>query len=114
MVTVGGNQKKYFMSRKTTHIQWAEKVWNPTTGCSPVSKGCTNCYAYDLSKKMQAQGIPKYANGFNPAFHPHALKIPYGWKEPSRVFVNSMSDLFHKDFTVAQIQEVFDVMNNCP
>lgn len=102
------------MSVNTTHIQWAEKVWNPTTGCSPVSKGCTNCYAYSLSKKMQAQGVPKYANGFNPTFHPHALKKPYSWTSPSRVFVNSMSDLFHNDFTISEIQKVFDVMNNCP
>ncbi len=97
-----------------SHIEWTEMTWNPTTGCNKVSAGCKYCYAEIMAKRLQAMGIEKYANGFNLAIHEDALNIPYSWKQPKIVFVNSMSDLFHKDIPFSFIQKVFDVMNDNP
>lgn len=96
----------------SSHIEWTEMTWNPTTGCNKVSAGCKYCYAEVMAKRLQAMGIEKYANGFKLALHEDALYIPYLWKKPKIVFVNSMSDLFHKDIPLSFIQRVFDVMNN--
>lgn len=98
----------------SSHIEWTEMTWNPTTGCNKVSAGCKYCYAEIMAKRLQAMGIEKYANGFNLAIHEDALNIPYSWKQPKIVFVNSMSDLFHKDIPFSFIQKVFDVMNDNP
>jgi len=95
-------------------IEWTEMTWNPTTGCSKISKGCKHCYAETMSMRLQAMGNPKYKNGFEITLHPDALKIPYSWKKPRIVFVNSMSDLFHEDIRFNYVQRVFQVMNNCP
>ncbi len=95
-------------------IEWTEMTWNPTTGCNKVSAGCKFCYAEVMSKRFQAMGVDKYADGFKVRVHPEALNIPYTWKSPKIVFVNSMSDLFHKDIPLEFIKEVFDVMNDNP
>lgn len=95
-------------------IEWTEMTWNPTTGCSKVSQGCKYCYAEIMSKRLQAMGIAKYKDNFKVRVHPHELKTPYKWKRSKIVFVNSMSDLFHKDVPLSFIQQVFDVMNDNP
>ena len=81
----------------TSSIEWTELTWNPTTGCDKVSAGCKYCYAEIMSRRLQAMGVEKYVDGFKVRQHESALAIPYGWKKPAMVFVNSMSDLFHKD-----------------
>lgn len=95
-------------------IEWTEMTWNPTTGCDKVSAGCKFCYAEIMSKRLQAMGLEKYKDNFEVRIHEDALKIPYTWKNSKVVFVNSMSDLFHKDVPLDFIQKVFKVMNNNP
>lgn len=95
-------------------IEWTEMTWNPTTGCSKISAGCKFCYAEVMTRRLQAIGLDKYKNGFNLAIHEESLTIPYEWKKPKIVFVNSMSDLFHKDVPLSFIKRVFKVMNDCP
>jgi protein gp37 len=92
-------------------IEWTESTWNPITGCTKVSPGCKHCYAERLAKRLQAMGQPNYANGFKLTMHEHALEIPLHWKTPQTIFVNSMSDLFHKDVPLEFIQRVFEVMH---
>lgn len=94
-------------------IEWTEMTWNPVTGCSKVSPGCKYCYAEALSKRLQAMGVTKYKKGFELALHPDQLALPYQWKNPKIVFVNSMSDLFHEGIPVSFLQDVFKVMNDC-
>ncbi len=91
-------------------IEWTESTWNPVTGCTKVSPGCMHCYAERMAKRLQAMGQPNYADGFKVAMHEHAVELPLTWKKPRTIFVNSMSDLFHKAIPVEFIQRVFDVM----
>jgi protein gp37 len=98
----------------TSSIEWTEMTWNPTTGCNKLSAGCKYCYAEVMSKRLEAMGIEKYAHGFKLTMHEDALSIPYSWKSPKIVFVNSMSDLFHKDLPLSFIKKVFEVMNDNP
>lgn len=93
-------------------IEWTEMTWNPVTGCSKVSSGCTFCYAEVMAKRLKAMGIEKYSNGFEVALHEDALLTPYSWKKPRIVFVNSMSDLFHEDVPLDFIKKVFETMND--
>jgi protein gp37 len=95
-------------------IEWTEMTWNPTTGCTKISAGCKFCYAELMSKRLKAMGVDKYKDGFKVRIHPEALGIPYTWKSSKVVFVNSMSDLFHKDIPLAFIKQVFQVMNENP
>lgn len=95
-------------------IEWTEMTWNPTTGCNKLTAGCKFCYAEVMSKRLKAMGQKKYTAGFKLTIHPSALEIPYTWKKPQLVFVNSMSDLFHKDIPLSFIQKVFKVMNETP
>ena len=95
-------------------IEWTELTWNPTTGCDKISAGCKFCYAEIMSRRLKAMGVEKYADGFAIRTHESALSIPYGWKKPAMVFVNSMSDLFHDAVPLEFIQRVFAVMNDCP
>jgi len=95
-------------------IEWTEATWNPVTGCTKVSAGCKNCYAERMAKRLQAMGVSQYANGFDLTLQPGALALPTRWKRPRRIFVNSMSDLFHRDVPLNFIKEVFSVMRNCP
>src|ERR1043166_3201446 len=97
-----------------SHIEWTEATWNPVTGCTKVSAGCKNCYAERMAKRLQAMGTPKYANGFKLTLQREALELPLKWKKPRTIFVNSMSDLFHKDVPFDYIQRVFSVMARCP
>ena len=97
----------------TTHskIEWTEVTWNPVTGCTKISHGCKHCYAERMSGRLKAMGVEKYRNGFDVALHESALEEPLRWKTPRVVFVNSMSDLFHKSVPTNFIEAVFDVMN---
>lgn len=95
-------------------IEWTEMTWNPTTGCDKISAGCKFCYAEIMSRRLQAMGIEKYKDNFEVRTHEDALKIPYTWKSSKVVFVNSMSDLFHKDIPLEFIKKVFKVMNENP
>jgi protein gp37 len=93
-------------------IEWTEMTWNPTTGCTKVSAGCKYCYAEIMTRRLRAMGQEKYKDGFNIIkTHPESLLTPYSWKTPKIVFVNSMSDLFHKDVPLNFIKDVFKVMN---
>ncbi len=95
-----------------TKIAWAEKVWNPITGCTKISAGCSRCYAERMAKRLSH--IP--ASGYDPAdpfkvtFHPDRLEQPLKWRKPARVFVCSMGDLFHEDVIAPEIDQVFATM----
>lgn len=95
-------------------IEWTDATWNPLTGCDKISPGCKHCYAERMAKRLKAMGVPNYRNGFKLTLHEHALDIPRGWKTPRTVFVNSMSDLFHKDVPFEFIEKVFRVMSETP
>ncbi|HEY5406796.1 MAG TPA: phage Gp37/Gp68 family protein [Ginsengibacter sp.] len=95
-------------------IEWTEMTWNPTTGCDKVSAGCKFCYAEVMTRRLHAMGIEKYKDGFKVRTHEDALDIPYKWKKPKVVFVNSMSDLFHPEVPFEFIEKVFKVMNDTP
>lgn len=95
-------------------IEWTEMTWNPTTGCTKISAGCKHCYAEIMSKRLKAMGVEKYKDNFEVRTHLSALNIPYTWKHSKVVFVNSMSDLFHKDIPLDFIKKVFAVMNDNP
>ena len=97
-----------------TKIEWTESTWNPITGCTKISAGCKNCYAEVMARRLQAMGQEKYHNGFNLTLHPETLNEPYSWKKPRVIFVNSMSDLFHKDIPIQYIKDVFRVMKENP
>lgn len=94
-----------------TGIEWTQATWNPLTGCTQISPGCANCYAKTLSKRLNAMGNRRYANGFKLTLHPDLLELPLRWKSPRLIFVNSMSDLFHEDVPDEYIQQVFAIMN---
>ena len=91
-------------------IEWTESTWNPVTGCTKISPGCKHCYAERMARRLKAMGQPNYANGFALTVHDHALQLPLTWKSPQTIFVNSMSDLFHKNVPQDFILKVFDVM----
>ncbi|MGH9740973.1 MAG: DUF5131 family protein [Candidatus Acidiferrum sp.] len=93
-----------------SHIEWTDATWNPVTGCTKISPGCKNCYAERLSKRLHAMGQANYRNGFELSLQPQMLELPLRWKSPRRVFVNSMSDLFHKEVPIDFIKQVFEVM----
>ncbi|PWW82380.1 hypothetical protein CR164_05105 [Prosthecochloris marina] len=97
-----------------SHIEWTEMTWNPVTGCDKVSDGCRYCYAESFARRLQAMGNDKYRDGFKLTLHPGVLQEPFRWKKPRVVFVNSMSDLFHKDVPVDYIRDVFEVMRQNP
>jgi len=94
---------------KDTRIRWAEHTWNPTTGCTVITEGCDNCYAEEITRRWPGS----FANGFTPTYKPAKLKEPQRFMRkdgPGRVFVNSMSDLHHVDFTDEQRDSIYDVM----
>ena len=95
-------------------IEWTEMTWNPTTGCDKLTAGCKFCYAEIMTKRLKAMGVEKYVNEFEITTHEDELNIPFTWKKPKVVFVNSMSDLFHKDVPIDFIQKVFRVMKENP
>ncbi len=95
---------------RTSAIEWTESTWNPVTGCSKISPGCLHCYAERLARRLKAMGQPNYVNGFEVALHESALNTPLRWRKPQVVFVNSMSDLFHRKVPLTFIRKVFGVM----
>lgn len=94
-----------------SNIEWTEATWNPVTGCTKISAGCKNCYAERIAIRLQNMGVEQYRNGFELNLAPHVLNVPRQWKKQRVVFVNSMSDLFHKKVPLEYIQSVFQVMN---
>ena len=107
----------------TTTIAWTNETWNAVTGCDRVSPGCDHCYALTLAKRLKAMGSPKYQTdgdprtsgpGFGLAMHDDVLTMPLRWRKPRRVFVNSMSDLFHPKVPDGFIAQVWNVMAQCP
>lgn len=94
-----------------TSIEWTGSTWNPVTGCSKISPGCKHCYAERMANRLEAMGMQKYRNGFKVTLHPNLISEPLSWKKPRRVFVNSMSDLFHDDVPLSFIKQVFEAMN---
>ncbi|PSB15939.1 hypothetical protein C7B65_23065 [Phormidesmis priestleyi ULC007] len=98
------------MSSTQTGIEWTDKTWNPTTGCDKISPGCLHCYAEALTQRF-----PKnFSNGFGLTLHPARLEEPLRWRTPSRIFVNSMSDLFHEDVPLDFIKQVLSVIRLTP
>lgn len=95
-------------------IEWTQATWNPVTGCSKVSPGCLNCYAERMARRLQAMGQPNYANGFKVQVHKNSLTLPFQWKSPRKIFVNSMSDLFHDEVPLSFIRQVFEIMAATP
>lgn len=91
-------------------IEWTCSTWNPVTGCTKISPGCQNCYAERMAKRLQAMGNPNYSNGFKVTPQPSMLQHPLKWKTPQRIFVNSMSDLFHDEVELEYIKMVFDII----
>jgi protein gp37 len=91
-------------------IEWTEATWNPVTGCDKVSPGCAHCYAERMARRLQAMRQPNYLRGFELTLQPAMLPLPLRWKKPRRIFVNSMSDLFHPAVPAEYVQAVFDVM----
>jgi len=98
----------------TTKIEWTEQTWNPTTGCTKVSPGCTHCYAEVMSHRLNAMKATGYDNGFDISILEERLIQPLKRKKPTKYFVNSMSDLFHDGIPDSFIDKVFDVINNTP
>jgi len=94
-----------------SHIEWTDATWNPVTGCTKISPGCKHCYAERLAHRLHLMGQPNYRNRFKLTLQPQMLDLPLRWKTPKRIFVNSMSDLFHKDVPTEYIKRVFDAMN---
>lgn len=91
-------------------IEWTERTWNPTVGCTKISPGCKHCYAEGMAARLQAMGTPGYENGFELTLLPQRLNDPLQRKTPTTYFVNSMSDLFHEAVPDAYIAQVFDVI----
>lgn len=97
------------MSDKSA-IEWTDATWNPVTGCTQVSPGCDHCYALAFAERFR--GVPKhpYEQGFDLKLWPERLTLPLTWRKPRRIFVNSMSDLFHQDIPDEFIVRVFETM----
>ena len=96
---------------QNSSIEWTGSTWNPITGCNKISPGCKFCYAERMAKRLNAMGSDNYKNGFKLSLHEHVLELPLTWKKPQTIFVNSMSDLFHKNVPLEFIQKTFDIMN---
>lgn len=96
-------------------IEWTDRTWNPITGCSKISEGCRNCYAEVMTRRLCAMGVKKYENGFDKVtFHEDALTEPLRWKKPSRIFVCSMSDLFHENVPYEWVDRVMETIVKTP
>ncbi len=95
---------------QNSKIEWTQQTWNPTTGCTKISPGCKHCYAEAMSKRLQAMHVKGYENGFDLSLLPERLEQPLKRKIPTTYFVNSMSDLFHKDIPDEFIAKAFEVM----
>lgn len=91
-------------------IEWTDATWNPITGCHKISPGCANCYAETFAERFRGVPDHPYEQGFDLKMWPSRLQLPLTWRKPKRIFVNSMSDLYHKDVPEEFIQRVFGVM----
>ena len=91
-------------------IEWTEATWNPVTGCDQISPGCAHCYAKTFAERWRGLPGHHYEQGFDLRLWPQRLEQPLAWKRPRRIFVNSMSDLFHEDIPDDYVAEVFAVM----
>ena len=96
---------------RTTKIEWTDKTWNPVTGCTKISAGCTHCYAEIMAHRLKAMGVKKYANGFVPTMHEDTLNEPLKWKMAHTVFVCSMADLFHESIPFDFIDRVMETIH---
>lgn len=97
-----------------TSIEWTDATWNPVTGCTKVSPGCDNCYAATLAERFRGTTGHYFENGFDVQLRPSQLDQPLRWKKPRRVFVNSMSDLFHRDVPDQFIATIWATMALAP
>ena len=97
-----------FTATPTTGISWTTHTWNPVSGCSEVSPGCDNCYARTRSERFR--GTKAFPNGFDVTLRRHKLKDPLSWQDPARIFVNSMSDLWHREIPDEFIRAVWETM----
>ena len=95
---------------QNSRIEWTECTWNPVTGCSKISDGCKHCYAERMALRLQAMGQPNYRNGFHVTIHQHMLDLPLRWRNPKKIFVNSMGDIFHQLVPYDFVAESFGVM----
>ena len=95
----------------TSKIEWTGTTWNPITGCTKYSDGCTNCYAEKMANRLKNMGLKKYENSFNLTLHYENIEDPLFMKKPQTIFVCSMSDIFHKDVPDEFILKLFEVMN---
>ncbi len=93
-----------------TEIEWTDATWNPVTGCSKITRGCDFCYAERFSERFRGVSKHPFENGFDLTLRPERLRQPLDWRRPRRIFVNSMSDLFHKEVPRPFIDSVFDIM----
>jgi len=99
----------------TTKIEWAQKTWNPITGCSPVSEGCKNCYARRMARRLAGRfGYPEEPHEFDVTFHPDKLEEPLHWRKSRVIFPCSMSDWLHNRIEPEHLIAMLDVMFNCP
>ncbi len=97
-----------------SEIEWTDLTWNPVTGCSKISQGCKFCYAERMAKRLHAMGVDRYRDGFKTTLHADLLEVPKRWRGRKRVFVNSMSDLFHRDVPTQFIRDVFRTIEEAP
>ncbi len=93
-----------------TQIEWTDATWNPVTGCTKITAGCDNCYAERFSERFRDVPGHPFESGFDLTLRPQRLEQPLSWRQPRRIFVNSMSDLFHKEVPRAFIDKVFETM----
>ena len=91
-------------------IEWTDATWNPVTGCTKISRGCDNCYAERFSERFRGVANHPFENGFDLTLRPERIAQPLSWRRPRMIFVNSMSDLFHKEVPREFIDQVFDTM----
>ena len=98
------------MSSLNTAIEWTDRTWNPSTGCTKISPGCKHCYAEAVANRFTNH----FPNGFDFTLHPERLTEPLRWRRPCRIFVNSMSDLFHEDMPMEFLWKVFDTIKSTP
>jgi protein gp37 len=93
-----------------TEIEWTDATWNPVTGCTKISAGCDHCYAERFAERFRGVHGHPFEYGFDLTLRPHRLTEPLRWRKPKMIFVNSMSDLFHKDVPISFVDNVFDTM----
>lgn len=97
----------------STKIEWADRTWNPVTGCSPVSEGCQNCYASRMANRLHGRyGYPA-DHPFRITYHPDRVYAPVGWRKSSRIFVCSMGDLFHDEVRDNWLDDIMSVVSRC-